>query len=597
MRIINNGMCHFSAHAGWPLFPVLVFLACFLLSAIIPPFQSPDEFDHVKRAYFLTRGQVILDTPTGKSSGGMMDTGLAAYMNAYGRLPFDPDRKLSAAELDEANNIRWTGDQEFSPTPGTGYYFPLIYVPQATGLIIGEMLGLSVNGSYRLARFVVLASASLILSIAFMIHRPSPLAAALLVLPMSFFQLSSASLDGISTAGAILIISVFMRMAIDKELTKPWLLYVLTASVIVVVSCRIHLLPLVLLIFGTVFFTRRKSGLIAGGIASISIMLWLTVAFKTTIDIRVVTGFPVSGIIQHYLLNPLSFVRVLLATLADEELLRFYGQSFLGIIGWLDAPFPEDVYTGLYALVVLTALFSTSFKHIEEEWPARLLLVCCALGASLLVFFALLVSWSVHPASIIKGVQGRYFMVPALLVAYALEGGSRAESRLFIGPLLLAALFLFSAFNTTSLLLMRYYLSAEQPEMAKFEMRASLPATSGGSLALSLDQKQMYGPSALKRIGIMFGTFRRKNPGLAELRLSTGEGEVLVIPFDLSDLVDNQYKWFDLDPRPYISGEIVFLSGGGISLWQVHREGGPVTSCLIYEASNGGKRYTRGCPR
>jgi len=95
----------------------------------------------------------------------------------------------------------------------------------------------------------------------------------------------------------------------------------------------------------------------------------------------------------------------------------------------------------------------------------------------------------------------------------------------------------------------------------------------------------------------MFGTYRRKNPGLAELRLSTGEGEVLVIPFDLSDLVDNQYKWFDLDHRSYIAGEIVFLSGGGISIWQVHHEGGPVTSCLIYEASNGGKRYTRGCPR
>jgi len=181
---------------------------------------------------------------------------------------------------------------------------------------------------------------------------------------------------------------------------------------------------------------------------------------------------------------------VLLATLADEELLRFYGKSFLGILGWLDAPFPEDVYTGLYALVFLTAIFSTSFKYIDEEWLARLLLVCCAFGASLLIFFALLVSWSVHPASIIKGVQGRYFMVPALLVAYALEGGRRAESRRFVGPLLLAALFLFSAFNTTSLLLMRYYLSAEQPEMAKFEMRSSLPATNGGSLALSLDQRQ-----------------------------------------------------------------------------------------------------------
>ncbi len=597
MKIINNGIFDCSAHSGWPLFPVLLFLVCFLLSAIIPPFQSPDEFDHVKRAYFLTRGQVILDTPAGKSSGGMIDTGLAAYINAYGRLPFDPDRKLSVAELDEANSIHWTGTQEFSPAPGTGYYFPLIYAPQATGLVVGEMLGISVDGSYRLARFCVLASASLILAIAFMIYRPSPLAAALLVLPMGVFQLSSASLDGISTAGSILVISVFMRMVVDKEFTRPWLWYVLTASVIVVVSCRIHLLPLVLLIFGTVFVTRRKGGVIAGSIALVAIVLWLTIAVKTTVDLRVITGSPISGIIQHYLLNPLSLIRVLLATLADEELLRFYGESFLGILGWLDARFPDDVYTGLYALVFLTAIFSTSGKKIKEEWPARLLLVCCAFGASLLIFLALLVSWNVHPAGIIKGVQGRYFMVPALLIAYALDGGGRSELNRFIGLLLLAALFLFSAFNTTSLLLTRYYLPAEQPKMAKFEMRASLPATSGSSFALNFDQRQKNEPSLLKRIGIMFATYKQKNPGLAELRLRTGEGGVLVIPFDLSDLVDNQYKWFELDHRAYIAGEIFFLSGGGIGIWQVHHQGGSVMSCVTYEASNGGKRYTRGCPR
>ena len=176
-----------SANGGWLLFPVALFLACFLSSVIIPPFQSPDEFDHVKRAYLLTQGRIVLESPEGKSSGGMIDTGLLAYMRSYGNVPFAPERKLSADEIDEAKIIRWAGTKEFSTAPGTGYYFPLIYAPQATGLIVGQMLGISVEQSYRLARFLVLVFASLIIAIAFLIHPPSPLAAALLVIPMSLF--------------------------------------------------------------------------------------------------------------------------------------------------------------------------------------------------------------------------------------------------------------------------------------------------------------------------------------------------------------------------------------------------------------------------
>lgn len=41
-------------------------------------------------------------------------------------------------------------------------------------------------------------------------------------------------------------------------------------------------------------------------------------------------------------------------------------------------------------------------------------------GASaLLILLATLVSWSPHPARVIEGVQGRYFMGPALVCAFA----------------------------------------------------------------------------------------------------------------------------------------------------------------------------------
>lgn len=585
------------AHGGWLLFPVALFLACFLSSVIIPPFQSPDEFDHVKRAYLLTQGRIVLDSPEGNSSGGMIDTGLLAYMRSYGNVPFHPDRKLSADEIDEAKSIQWAGTREFSPAPGTGYYFPLIYAPQATGLIIGEMLGVSVEQSYRLARFFVLVFASLIIAVAFLIHRPPPLVAALLVIPMSLFQFSSASLDGLSTALSILAISVFMRIAMDKKQAGLWLLHVLTGSVILVVGCRVHLLPLILLIFGTFFFTKSSKSLIAGGVASILVVLWLAVAFKSTVDNRFAAGLPVSRILFHYLANPSSFVRVLIATLSSADLARFYAQSFFGILGWLDARFPDDIYTWLYALFFLVAIFSTSFRNIEAEWLVRLLLVICAFCSILLIFLALLVTWNAHPASVIQGVQGRYFIVPALLIAYALDCSSGSDSPSLAGPALLAAFFLFSLFNTGNLLLDRYYLFAEQPQMAKFEMRATPPLTRDVSIKLTMHRQQNEKPSSLKRIAVMFGTHMRKNSGSAELRLTTKEGDGLAVSFDLSDLADNQYRWFDLDDRPYVAGEVLFSTGGGISIWEVHDDKGPVSSCLIYEFSNGSKRYTKACPR
>ena len=111
---------------AWSLFAMALFVICFAVSAITPSFQSPDEVDHVKRAYLLTTGQFVLDTPPGQSSGGMVDSGLLAYMSGYENIPFKRERKLFSDDDHEEQNISWSGVGEYSTAPGTGYYFPLI---------------------------------------------------------------------------------------------------------------------------------------------------------------------------------------------------------------------------------------------------------------------------------------------------------------------------------------------------------------------------------------------------------------------------------------------------------------------------------------
>ena len=581
------------------IFSIILFITCFIISAIIPPLQSPDEFSHIIRAYLLSNGRIILDKPEGQASGGMIDSGLAAYNKAYLDLPFKYDQKISQDILGSGHELRWTGIKEYSPAPGTGFYFPIIYIPQAVGLSAGEALGLTIDNSFRLARFASLTISCLIIYGAFLIFMPSPFAMSLLIIPMSLFQMSSASLDGISTAVAILVLSVFMRIATCKGEAKPWFILLLTVSVFIVASARMHLLPFVSLIFISYYYTKDKRCIFAGSLATFLLFLWLVMAIKNMVNFTPSTGIPPTGVITYYLANPFSLANVLFETITDPGLQQFYLKSFFGILGWTDAPFTQATYKVLYLLVTLIFLVSIPFRELRTELTMRASLALCAMGSVFLIFFSLLVTWTMHPASIIHGVQGRYFLVPGILIAYALSSTEYPLSNRFtlVGPILLAALFLFSVEKTANLLLDRYYIIDEHPELPKYSHKPSPPLTQDQPVILTMIDLQVSEPQPLNRIGIMIGTHIRKNPGVAALRLQTKDGYTLEIPFGLPDLADNQFRYFELDDRPYTTGEIIYVSGGGISAWEVHSDKGQFATCLVYAFSSGAQKYTKGCPR
>lgn len=443
---------------SWAILMTLVAVAVF--SAVIPPFQSPDEFDHITRAYLLGKGSIVLDTPSGSASGGMVDTGLVAYMKVYEGLPFHPERKVSACDIATANAIVWTGRDVFRAAPGTGYYFPLIYLPQALALVAGEGLGLTVDASYRLARTMAVVAMAVLLAVSFHVFTTNPLAIALLVLPMSLFQMSSASIDGISTALAIFSVSVFLRMAMDRRDAAPWLFYALAASVALLATSRIHLVSLLLLVLYICVQRKRPRFFLACGLVVAFVIGWTVIAMLHTVDTRVLLGATPSDIFVYYLKNPVAFFRILFETLTSAERLRFYSQSFFGILGWVDAFFNDRIYCVFMYFLLPIALLSMATARSGPERAARLAVLCSAVLSILLMFFALLVTWTPHPARMIEGVQGRYFLVPMIFFSYAISGGARLDA----GPArkialaLLLFLGLYAVAHTSWLLVKRYYL-------------------------------------------------------------------------------------------------------------------------------------------
>lgn len=373
----------------------------------------------------------------------------------------------------------------------------------------------------------------------------------------------------------------------------------LTLAVVLVATSRVHLLPLVGLVFVACFYLKKRRYFFVFAMALVFIFAWLAIAVMTTVDNRVATGASSLTIASYYLTSPIVFLKVLFATLLDKVMFEGYWTSFFGVLGWFDAAFDWKIYVFLFQCTALIGLLSISFKNFKTQWFPRAIIFFGAVAAILLIFFALLVTWTPHPAQQIHGVQGRYFLVPMIMISYALSGGIKLDEGIARKLALFLVIFLglFSIFSTTQLLIERYYLALEQPEAASIELRPSPALEEDQPIILFMRHSQELTPRALKRIGVQLGTYARTNPGKASLLLKTSEGHEIMIPFELSELSDNQYRYFDLDLMPYSSGQILYVSGSGISVWEAHSSNGDITTCLIFVYENDEKLYTAGCFR
>jgi len=583
----------------WQHWVVALFvLVCIVFAKVIPPMQSPDEFDHVKRAYLLGKGVLLLEPSAEHGSGGQIDTGLLSYFGAYGMLPYQSVRKLSQEEAFTADGISWSGKTEFSATPGTGYYMPLIYAPQAIGLTAGEMAGLTIADSYDLARVFNIVCGALLLLAAFRLYPTNPWVLGLLILPMSLFQFASATIDGLSLSLTIFSVSAFLRIARDRAKTPTWLLLTLAMSLVALISSRVHMLPMVTLLFAAGFYSKRRAAFGLFVLALAVIGAWLYLAISTTLDKRVTIGAGPGEVIGFYLQDPLQFARVLRATLADQDLMRFYGHSFLGALGWLDTYFSGRVYKVIGIAFSSVALFSLSWKSIRQDWIARGLLLACAGAAVLLTFIALLITWNKHPAAQILGVQGRYFALPMVLVAYALAAGIGSfqgfARKIAVTGLLV--LFYISVTSTLPLLLTRYYQTFNPIDPVTASVRATPQLGPETPIAIEMSQRHLNEPRELVGLGIDFGTYARENRGTGELHLQSATGQTVRQSFDLATLQDNQYAEIYFQPGVYTKGRIVSLEGGGVSVWEAQMSNGYLNSCLVYIYADGKKKFTEGCP-
>lgn len=439
-------------------FLLIVFL---VFNYITPPLQSPDEFDHVKRAYALGEGTILFKPLGNQSSGTEIDDGLLQYIALFDPIGLNPDKKITATDVHKANELQWQNAKTFSATVATAYYFPLIYAPQALALRVSRAISLSINHSYYLTRLTASLVVLLILGYAFSLTTPSPVTLALIAIPMSTYQLSSTSLDGIATALSVLLISIFLKLMREPPGNNK-LFWFAVIIFWLLASSRLQLLPLFLLF--VVLFARDKNKLHLFGsfIALGLVLVWIAIASAHTVDHRVPSSISSGQIALAYVSDPGSLIQVIWSTLTDSTTLRGWFSSFLGMLGWLTAPFPGRTYVYLFTAILVIVALSFSFEHFKSHWDLNLLFVFITGCSVFLILFAMLTTWTPYPSRVIIGVQGRYFLIPAILLSYGLFPPISKLSNQKLVPTIfcLAGFGVYCLCITINLLLVRYYIAA-----------------------------------------------------------------------------------------------------------------------------------------
>ncbi len=185
-----------------------------------------------------------------------------------------------------------------------------------------------------------------------------------------------------------------------------WIVFHL--CMLVLVNSRAQALPLLALPFVLFIQHRRKRDLVGGVVQTLVALAWIALVARYNVDTRITTSDGPRGAILHYGSHPTELFTVLWHTVSNPDRMHFYGNSFIGLLGWLDAPLPRYFYLSSVVALGPQSLHAWDVPRAGET-SCRRRHGRAGAGQRIDRFLSMLANWTPQPAVDIDGVQGRYF--------------------------------------------------------------------------------------------------------------------------------------------------------------------------------------------
>ncbi len=421
------------------LFLVLAFPTVLIQVYCTPPIQVADEENHFLRALQVADGHLFGRKIEGDNAGGILDPAAPIFAHDFDALKFMPERKLDISVYGAAAALRWgVGSPIPTAFPNTAIYPFFLYLPASAGLATGRALQLSVLDSFYLGRLatalVSIALASMALAIC---GRGRSLLFVILCLPMTLSLFASLSQDAIAIALGGLAAATWSRYVADGVAMPAAVRATVALALGAVAAARIPLVPLYVLI---VLPTRRSiatkprprlADVAAAAAGFIPFAIGIYGAHAAKIAFREEDGVSPIGQLHWIALHPIEVVAVVKRTLETDTLRHL--RELVGVLGWLDTDLPPGFYDWMGGCVVLAFLIDAMIDGRNISGLSRFVPAAAVLFSSAGVFGAFYLAWTPVGAPIVDGVQGRYFIVPAMVLAVSLPGFNRLGERVGAG--------------------------------------------------------------------------------------------------------------------------------------------------------------------
>ena len=386
-----------------------------LYMVIVPLGRVPDELNHYYRAYDISRGNLFSQKISKKALGNTMPTSIKHIINNSNNYY----NELNQTKVKDGKTKKKTN---FS---NTAIYAPIVYAPQAIGILIGNIFNAPIIIKGLLGRlfnyilFLVLMFYSLKLL-------PFKKYSAFLVLlfPILIQQSASLSADVFTNSISILFTAYILNLIYKNKneknknciITFKQKMLLLLFVVLIALSKFVYLpLCLLLLLIPTSMFKSKKDKykyiilacLIAFVVTVISIVpsLGLTINNNPSVN----SAMQVKWVLTH----PFTYLIILIRTLISLGALYINGMTIS--VGALDVNIPIT-YAYLLLAISVGVFLSESQSFTKKETTVFGIIALLTFGLIMSVEYA---SWTPVANEIVEGVQGRYFfpiIIPIMLL-------------------------------------------------------------------------------------------------------------------------------------------------------------------------------------
>lgn len=429
-------------------FIITAFVFGVVYALVLPPFQSPDEFNHFYRSWQISEGAFIGKKTSDNRLGDSLPTSLLTISTPFTHLPFHFEQRIKTNTIFSALQIPLDEQQKtFIDFSNTAVYAPTAYLSQSVSIFFCKKLGLPPLSIFYISRLLTLIFWIVIVYASIkIIPIQQRQFAFLALLPSSLFINSSLNADVCTNALSFLSISLFVKMFFEKnKISKIEILTFLVSTSLISLN-KFAYLPLIFLFFFIPkenFQSLKQKYFFSISIlaTNIAVVVWWSKTIATlyirfedynpTFRIGQQLNEGVDPLAQFSLIlhNPLIFIKIMMTSFAKT--MPHTLVHYVGKFGWEKNYLPLWLILPLFLMILLRGGNEEHSKIYRFSKAMKLKILSIGILLSLSLATTMYAIWNPVGSDFIENLGGKYFIPIFPLFFLALPTVNLKKKRFF----------------------------------------------------------------------------------------------------------------------------------------------------------------------